>query len=122
MGTTGTIMGVSRFLKSKKPEIQITGVQPTDGSQIPDTRRWPATYLPNIYQADRVSRVIDISQSEPEAMMRRLPREEGIFAGVFSGGAIAASLWISTEVKNATIVAIVCDRGDRYLSSGVFGR
>jgi len=120
MGTTGTIMGVSRFLKSKNPEIQIIGLQPTDGSQIPGIRRWPAAYLPDIYQAERVDRVMDISQAESESMMRRLAREEGVFAGVSSGGAIAASLRISAEVENATIVAIICDRGDRYLSTGVF--
>ena len=122
MGTTGTIMGVSRFLKSKNPSIQIIGLQPTDGSQIPGIRRWPTAYLPDIYQAERVDRVMDISQSESETMMRRLAREEGIFAGVSSGGAIAASLRISDEVENATIVAIICDRGDRYLSTGVFDR
>ena len=122
MGTTGTIMGVSRFLKSKNPSIQIIGLQPTDGSQIPGIRRWPTAYLPDIYQAERVDRVMDISQSESETMMRRLAREEGIFAGVSSGGAIAASLQISDEVENATIVAIICDRGDRYLSTGVFDR
>ena len=122
MGTTGTIMGVSRFLKSKNSSIQIIGLQPTDGSQIPGIRRWPTAYLPDIYQAERVDRVMDISQSESETMMRRLAREEGIFAGVSSGGAIAASLRISDEVENATIVAIICDRGDRYLSTGVFDR
>ena len=114
-------MGVSRFLKSKNADIQIIGLQPTDGSQIPGIRRWPTAYLPDIYQADRVDRVMDISQSESEAMMRRLAQEEGIFAGVSSGGAIAASMRISSEVENATIVAIICDRGDRYLSTGVFG-
>ena len=120
MGTTGTIMGVSRFLKSKNADIQIIGLQPTDGSQIPGIRRWPTAYLPDIYQTDRVDRVMDISQSESEAMMRRLAQQEGIFAGVSSGGAIAASMRISSEVENATIVAIICDRGDRYLSTGVF--
>jgi cysteine synthase B len=120
MGTTGTIMGVSRFLKQQNPEIQIVGLQPTDGSQIPGIRRWPAAYLPDIYQAERVDRVMDISQAESEEMMRRLAREEGVFAGVSSGGAIAAALRLSVEVEKATIVAIICDRGDRYLSTGVF--
>ena len=120
MGTTGTIMGVSRFLKSQNPDIQIIGLQPTDGSQIPGIRRWPPEYLPDIYQHERVDRVMDISQRESEQMMKRLAREEGIFAGVSSGGAIAAALKLSAEVQKATIVAIICDRGDRYLSTGVF--
>ena len=120
MGTTGTIMGVSRYLKSQNPAIQIIGLQPTDGSQIPGIRRWPKAYLPEIYSADRVDRVMDIGQSESEAMMRRLAREEGIFAGVSSGGAVAAALRLSAEVEHAVIVAIICDRGDRYLSTGVF--
>ena len=120
MGTTGTIMGVSRFLKSRNPDVQIIGLQPTDGSQIPGIRRWPPEYLPDIYQHERVDRVLDISQSESEQMMKRLAREEGIFAGVSSGGAIAAALKLSAEVRGATIVAIICDRGDRYLSTGVF--
>ena len=120
MGTTGTIMGVSRFLKSQNPDIQIIGLQPTDGSQIPGIRRWPPEYLPDIYQHERVDRVMDISQSESEQMMKRLAREEGIFAGVSSGGAIAAALKLSSELHGATIVAIICDRGDRYLSTGVF--
>ena len=120
MGTTGTIMGVSRFLKSRNPDVQIIGLQPTDGSQIPGIRRWPPEYLPDIYQHERVDRVLDISQSESEQMMKRLAREEGIFAGVSSGGAIAAALKLSAEFEEATIVAIICDRGDRYLSTGVF--
>jgi cysteine synthase B len=120
MGTTGTIMGVSRFLKQQNSDIQIIGLQPTDGSQIPGIRRWPAAYLPDIFQAERVDRVMDISQSESEEMMRRLAREEGLFAGVSSGGAVAAALRLSAELENATIVAIICDRGDRYLSTGVF--
>ena len=120
MGTTGTVMGVSRFLKSQNPDIQIIGLQPTDGSQIPGIRRWPPKYLPDIYQHERVDRVLDISQSESEQMMKRLAREEGIFAGVSSGGAVAAALKLSAEVQGATIVAIICDRGDRYLSTGVF--
>lgn len=120
MGTTGTIMGVSRFLKSQNPEVQVIGLQPTDGSQIPGIRRWPAAYLPDIYQSERVDRVMDISQTESERMMRRLARDEGIFAGVSSGGAVAAAMRLSAEVEGATIVAIICDRGDRYLSTGVF--
>ena len=120
MGTTGTIMGVSRFLKSQNPEVQVIGLQPTDGSQIPGIRRWPAAYLPDIYQSERVDRVMDISQTESERMMRRLARDEGIFAGVSSGGAVAAAMRLSAEVDGATIVAIICDRGDRYLSTGVF--
>ena len=120
MGTTGTIMGVSRYLKSRNPDIQIVGLQPTDGSQIPGIRRWPTAYLPDIYQSERVDRVMDISQRESECMMRRLAKEEGLFAGVSSGGAVAAALRLSEGVENATIVAIICDRGDRYLSTGVF--
>ena len=120
MGTTGTIMGVSRFLKSRNPDVQIIGLQPTDGSQIPGIRRWPPEYLPDIYQHERVDRVLVICQIESEQMMKRLAREEGIFAGVSSGGAIAAALKLSAEVEEATIVAIICDRGDRYLSTGVF--
>ncbi|MGA1581224.1 MAG: cysteine synthase CysM [Luminiphilus sp.] len=120
MGTTGTIMGVSRYLKAENPAIQIIGLQPVEGSQIPGIRRWPAAYLPKIFDARRVDRVMDISQKESEHMMRRLAREEGIFAGVSSGGAVAAALRLSREVENATIVAIICDRGDRYLSTGVF--
>lgn len=120
MGTTGTIMGVSRYLKSKNPQVQIIGLQPVEGSQIPGIRRWPAAYLPKVFDSRRVDRVIDISQDESEYMMRRLAREEGIFAGVSSGGAVAAALRLSRELENATIVAIICDRGDRYLSTGVF--
>ncbi len=120
MGTTGTIMGCSAYFKQQNPDIQIVGLQPLEGSSIPGIRRWPKAYLPKIFDASRVDRVIDISQQESEQMMRRLAAEEGIFAGVSSGGAIAAALKISAEVENATIVAIVCDRGDRYLSTGVF--
>ncbi len=120
MGTTGTIMGVSRFLKEKNPAIQIIGLQPTEGSSIPGIRRWPAAYLPKIFEAPRVDRVMDISQAESERMMRRLSAEEGIFCGISSGGAITAALQISSEVRDATIVAIICDRGDRYLSTGLF--
>ena len=120
MGTTGTIMGVSTYLKQQNPEIQIIGLQPQEGSSIPGIRRWPQAYLPNIYEAPRVDRVIDISQSESEDTMRRLASQEGIFCGVSSGGSIAAALRVSAEVENAVIVAIICDRGDRYLSTGVF--
>lgn len=121
MGTTGTIMGVSAFLKEKNPKIQIIGLQPKDGSQIPGIRRWSEAYRPTIFQAAKVDRTIDISQSESELMMRRLAAEEGIFAGVSSGGSVSAALQVNQEVEGATIVAIVCDRGDRYLSTGVYG-
>ncbi|MDG1771452.1 MAG: cysteine synthase CysM [Luminiphilus sp.] len=121
MGTTGTIMGVSAFLKEKNPEIQIIGLQPKDGSQIPGIRRWSEAYRPTIFQSAKVDRTIDISQSESELMMRRLAAEEGIFAGVSSGGSVSAALQVNQEVEGATIVAIVCDRGDRYLSTGVYG-
>lgn len=121
MGTTGTIMGVSAFLKEKNPEIQIIGLQPKEGSQIPGIRRWSEAYRPNIFQPAKVDRTIDISQSASERMMRRLAAEEGIFAGVSSGGSISAALQVNEEVEGATIVAIVCDRGDRYLSTGVYG-
>ena len=120
MGTTGTIMGVSRFLKEKNPTIQIVGVQPSEGSQIPGIRAWPKEYLPKIYEARRVDRVMEVTQQEAEDMTRRLAREEGIFCGVSSGGATHAALRLSNEVKNAAIVTIICDRGDRYLSTGVF--
>ncbi|WP_325027411.1 cysteine synthase CysM [Microbulbifer pacificus] len=120
MGTTGTIMGCGRYLKQQNPEIQIIGLQPTEGSAIPGIRRWPQAYLPKIFVPEEVDRVMDISQQEAEAMTRRLAREEGIFCGVSSGGAVAGALRISAEVRNATIVAIICDRGDRYLSSGLF--
>jgi cysteine synthase B len=120
MGTTGTIMGVSSFLKSQNPQIQIIGLQPEDGAAIPGIRRWPQAYLPGIFDAAGVDQIVDISQAEAETMMRRLAREEGIFCGVSSGGSVAAALALSKQVENATIVAIVCDRGDRYLSSGLF--
>lgn len=120
MGTTGTIMGVSAFLKSKNPEIQIVGLQPEDGASIPGIRRWPEAYMPGIFEAAKVDLVMDISQEIAEQTMRRLAREEGIFCGVSSGGSIAAALELSRNVENATIVAIICDRGDRYLSSGLF--
>ncbi len=120
MGTTGTIMGTSRYLKSRNPAIEIVGVQPADGARIPGIRRWPEAYLPKIYDASAVDRIIDVSQDEAEAMTRRLGAEEGIFAGVSSGGALVAALRVAAAVENAVIVTIVCDRGDRYLSTGVF--
>ena len=120
MGTTGTIMGVSRYLKEQNPAVQIVGLQPQEGSAIPGIRRWPQEYLPKIFDASRVDRVIDMAQGEAEDTMRRLAREEGIFCGVSSGGAVAAMLRLSREVENAVMVAIICDRGDRYLSTGVF--
>ena len=120
MGTTGTIMGISRFFRETKPEVEIIGLQPTEGSAIPGIRRWPEAYLPKIYDHDMVDRVIDIEQSLAEEMMRQLARVEGIFCGVSSGGAVAGALQVSARVENATIVAIICDRGDRYLSSGLF--
>ncbi len=120
MGTTGTIMGVSRYLKERNPDVQIIGLQPEDGASIPGIRRWPEAYLPKIFDAARVDQVLDISQQEAEDTMRALAREEGIFCGVSSGGAIAAALKLSGQVENSVIVAIICDRGDRYLSTGVF--
>jgi S-sulfo-L-cysteine synthase (O-acetyl-L-serine-dependent) len=120
MGTTGTIMGVSRYLKEQNADIQIVGVQPKEGSRIPGIRRWPEAYLPKIYQPPRVDLFIDVDQDEAEAMMRRLAAEEGIFCGVSSGGAVAAALRLSQEVEDALIVSIICDRGDRYISTGVF--
>ncbi len=122
MGTTGTIMGVSRYLKEQNDNVQIIGLQPMEGSAIPGIRRWPQEYLPKIYQAERVDRIVDMAQSEAEDVTRRLAREEGIFCGVSSGGAVAAMLRLSKEVENAVIVAIICDRGDRYLSTGIFRR
>ena len=120
MGTTGTIMGTSKFLKEANPAIEIVGVQPTEGSQIPGIRRWPEAYLPKIYDPSRVDRVIDVDQALAEETMRRLAREEGIFCGVSSGGAVAAALQLCREVEDAVIVTIVCDRGDRYISTGLF--
>ena len=120
MGTTGTIMGVSRYLKEKNPQIQIVGCQPADGAQIPGIRKWPAAYLPKICDWTKIDQVVEVTQPDAETMMRRLAGEEGIFAGVSSGGALWAALQISAQVRDAVIVAIVCDRGDRYLSTGVF--
>lgn len=120
MGTTGTIMGVSRYLKEQNPAIQIIGLQPADQASIPGIRRWPKEYLPSIFDKSRVDRVIDIDQQSAEQTMKRLATEEGIFCGVSSGGAVAGALRLSAEVENAVIVAIICDRGDRYLSTGVF--
>jgi S-sulfo-L-cysteine synthase (O-acetyl-L-serine-dependent) len=120
MGTTGTIMGVSRYLKEMNPAIEVIGVQPAEGSSVPGIRKWPAAYLPKIFDATRVDRVIDVTQTESEEMMRRMAAEEGIFAGVSSGGGLVAALKVAREVKDAVIVHIVCDRGDRYLSTGVF--
>jgi cysteine synthase B len=120
MGTTGTIMGCSRYFKEKNPAIRIVGCQPTEGSQIPGIRKWPEAYLPKIFDRDRVDQVVDVAQGDAEEMARRLAKEEGIFAGISSGGALWAALQVSAKVRNATIVTIVCDRGDRYLSTGVF--
>jgi cysteine synthase B len=120
MGTTGTIMGCSRYLKEQNPAIQIVGVQPTEGSQIPGIRKWPEEYVPKICDYNRVDRMIYVSQQDAEETTRRLAREEGIFAGISSGGALWAALQVSKEVEQAVIVSIVCDRGDRYLSTGVF--
>jgi cysteine synthase B len=120
MGTTGTIMGTSRYLKEANPAIRIVGVQPRDGAQIPGIRKWPKEYLPEICDFSRIDRMLEVGQPEAEEMTRRLAREEGIFAGISSGGALAAALQLSQELENAVIVFIVCDRGDRYLSTGVF--
>ncbi len=120
MGTTGTIMGCSRYFKEKNPKIQVVGCQPEEGSQIPGIRKWPEAYLPKIYDKARVDRLEYVSQADAEDMARRLASEEGIFAGISSGGAVAVALRISKELKNAVIVTIICDRGDRYLSTGVF--
>ena len=120
MGTTGTVMGVSRFLKEKNPAIQIIGVQPADGSNVPGIRKWPEAYLPKIFERSRVDRILEVTQLESEEMTRRLAREEGIFAGISSGGGLAAAVKVAREVEDAVVVQIVCDRGDRYLSTGVF--
>ena len=120
MGTTGTIMGVSRFLKEKNPDIQIVGAQPQEGSRIPGIRRWPPEFLPKIYDASRVDKIIDVNQEEATDMARRLAKEEGILAGMSSGGSCTAAIRLSEELESGTIVFIVCDRGDRYLSSPLF--
>jgi cysteine synthase B len=120
MGTTGTIMGTSAFLKTQNPDIQIIGLQPEDGASIPGIRRWPQAYMPGIFDAAKVDQIMDISQADAENAMRRLAREEGIFCGVSAGGSVAAALNLSQQLDNATIVAVICDRGDRYLSSGVY--
>jgi cysteine synthase B len=120
MGTTGTIMGVSAYLKTQNSDIQIVGLQPEDGASIPGIRRWPEQYMPGIFDRAKVDKVMDISQADAENAMRRLAREEGIFCGVSAGGSVAAALALSETVENATIVAVICDRGDRYLSSGIY--
>jgi cysteine synthase B len=120
MGTTGTIMGCSRFLKEMNPAIQVIGVQPKEGAQVPGIRKWPEAYLPKIFERPRVDRVIEVSQEESEEMTRRLAREEGLFAGISSGGGLAAAMKVCAEARDAVIVHVVCDRGDRYLSTGVF--
>ncbi|NVK40453.1 MAG: cysteine synthase CysM [Oceanospirillaceae bacterium] len=122
MGTTGTIMGTSRYLKEQNPEIQVIGLQPGDGAHIPGIRRWPQAYLPKIFDPARVDQIIDIGQREAEDTMRALARQEGIFCGVSSGGAVAGALRLSQQVENAVIVCIICDRGDRYLSTGVYSQ
>ena len=120
MGTTGTIMGVSRYLKEKNPAVQIIGVQPADGSNVPGIRKWPEAYLPKIFERSRIDRILEVTQAESEEMTRRMAREEGIFAGISSGGGLVAAVKIALATEHATIVQIVCDRGDRYLSTGVF--
>jgi cysteine synthase B len=121
MGTTGTIMGCARFFKEQNPAIQVIGCQPSPGSQIAGIRKWPEAYLPKIYDPKRVDRIVEVSQHDAEDTMRRMAREEGVFAGVSSGGAMWVALQVAAEVRNAVIVTIVCDRGDRYLSTGLFG-
>ncbi|GAB4361175.1 MAG: cysteine synthase B [Gammaproteobacteria bacterium] len=120
MGTTGTIMGVSRYLKERNPDVEIVGVQPAEGASIPGIRRWPEAYLPKIYDPSRVDRIIDVTQDQAETTARQLASREGIFCGISSGGAVAAALMLSAELEDAVIVSIICDRGDRYLSTGVF--
>jgi cysteine synthase B len=121
MGTTGTIMGTSAYLKQQNPDVQIIGLQPQEGASIPGIRRWPAAYMPSIFDAAKVDQTLDVSQQAAEQTMRRLAKEEGIFCGVSAGGSVSAALEISKQVENAVIVAIICDRGDRYLSSGIYG-
>lgn len=120
MGTTGTIMGVSRFLKEQNPDVQIIGCQPTEGSKIPGIRKWPEAYLPKIFERPRVDRIMDISEEEARAMTKRLAKEEAVFCGMSSGGAVAAAARVSQELRSGVIVSIICDRGDRYLSSDLF--
>ncbi|MBV7532283.1 cysteine synthase CysM [Chitinophaga sp. sic0106] len=120
MGTTGTVMGVSKFLKEQNPDIQIVGCQPTDGSKIPGIRKWPEAYLPKIFDRSRIDRIMDISEAEARTMTKRLAREEAVFCGMSSGGAVAAAARLSAELKKGVIVCIICDRGDRYLSSDLF--
>jgi cysteine synthase B len=120
MGTTGTIMGVSKYLKEQNPAIQIVGCQPTDGSKIPGIRKWPAAYMPSIFDAKRVDRVIEIDEKEARIMAKRLAREEAIFSGMSSGGSVHAAIELSKEISSGVIVCIICDRGDRYLSSDLF--
>ena len=122
MGTTGTIMGMSRYLKEQNPDVQIVGVQPADKAEIPGIRRWPVEYLPKIFDASRVDTILDVSQEEAEHYSRELATQEGIFCGISSGGSMAAALRLSETVEDSLIVGIVCDRGDRYLSTGVFSR
>jgi S-sulfo-L-cysteine synthase (O-acetyl-L-serine-dependent) len=122
MGTTGTIMGVSRYLKEQNPDVQIVGAQPAEGSQIPGIRKWPVAYLPKIYEAGRVDRLEYVTQAEAETMARRMASEEGIFCGISAAGALVIALRVAAEAEGATIVFVVCDRGDRYLSTGVFNR
>lgn len=121
MGTTGTIMGVSRYLKEQNPQVQIVGCQPTEGSRIPGIRKWPEAYLPKIFDKERVDRTMDISEDEARQMTRRLAREEAVFCGMSSGGAVSAAVRLSKELERGVIVCIICDRGDRYLSSDLFG-
>jgi cysteine synthase B len=121
MGTTGTIMGCSRYFKEQNPAVQVVGCQPTEGSRIPGIRKWPEAYLPGIFDRSRVDRVVEVSQNDAEETARRLAREEGIFCGISAGGAAWVALELSKQVENAVIVTIICDRGDRYLSTGVFG-
>ncbi|NIG53704.1 cysteine synthase CysM [Chitinophaga sp. Cy-1792] len=120
MGTTGTIMGVSKFLKEVKPDVQIVGCQPTDGSKIPGIRKWPEAYLPKIFDRSRIDRIMDVTEAEAREMTKRLAREEAVFCGMSSGGAVAAAVRVSQELKSGVIVCIICDRGDRYLSSDLF--
>jgi cysteine synthase B len=120
MGTTGTIMGTSTYLKKKNPAIQIIGAQPSDGSQIPGIRKWPQEYLPKIFDASKVDTIIEVSEKEAREMTKRLAKEEGVFAGMSSGGSVAVALKLASQLESGVIVAIVCDRGDRYLSSDLF--